>query len=110
MEFDSVAVCDDFLSGVELSSIRDMRKCVGEARVTWGPHPFHLLLIDFAGTHVDDYNLLYVAVTRARRQLIMSNTLDCLLALAREYHFYLPPLSDHSLVIIPPPQAGVGYW
>lgn len=47
----------------------------------------------FVGRKVDECNLMYVAVTRARYQVIMSETLHRLLKLAGEYHLYPSSLS-----------------
>ncbi|XP_051889779.1 F-box DNA helicase 1 isoform X1 [Pristis pectinata] len=43
-----------------------------------------------------DWNLLYIAVTRAKRRLVMSRSLECLLSFANEY-FLKPELTTNLL-------------
>ncbi|XP_062929133.1 F-box DNA helicase 1 isoform X2 [Mobula hypostoma] len=43
-----------------------------------------------------DWNLLYIAVTRAKRRLVMSRSLECLLSFASEY-FLKPELTTNLL-------------
>ncbi|XP_056429197.1 F-box DNA helicase 1 isoform X2 [Hyla sarda] len=67
MEFDIVEVTDDFV------------------KVSCARHNLERLQITFAPSVEDEWNLLYVAVTRAKNHLTMTKSLENILTLAGEY-------------------------
>ncbi|KAG8576840.1 hypothetical protein GDO81_009996 [Engystomops pustulosus] len=66
MEFDTVEVTDDFI------------------KVPFARHNLERLQISLASV-ADEWNLLYVAVTRAKKHLIMTKSVENILTLAGEY-------------------------
>ncbi|CAN2389609.1 18, partial [Pristimantis euphronides] len=67
MEFDTVQVTDDF------------------AKVPCARHNMERLQLTFAGLAEDEWNLLYVAVTRAKKHFTMTKSIENILTLAGEY-------------------------
>ncbi|XP_069834993.1 F-box DNA helicase 1 [Dendropsophus ebraccatus] len=67
MEFDTVEVTDDF------------------AKVPCARHNLERIQIPFAALAEDEWNLLYVAVTRAKKHLTMTKSIENILTLAGEY-------------------------
>ncbi|XP_075713610.1 F-box DNA helicase 1 isoform X2 [Rhinoderma darwinii] len=67
MEFDTVEVTDDF------------------AKVSCARHNLERLQIPFAVLAEDEWNLLYVAVTRAKKHLTITKSIENILTLAGEY-------------------------
>ncbi|XP_023774678.1 F-box DNA helicase 1 [Cyanistes caeruleus] len=76
-EFDSVWVADDF---VQISSMSSQNPWISPSLAGQVPE--------------DEWNLLYVAVTRARKCLLMSKSLESLLSLAREHFLRVELLSE----------------
>ncbi|XP_058718762.1 F-box DNA helicase 1-like [Poecile atricapillus] len=74
-EFDSVWVADDFVQIPSTAFLRRASDALGQI-----PE--------------DEWNLLYVAVTRARKCLLMSKSLENLLSLAREHFLRVELLSE----------------
>ncbi|KAM4747278.1 F-box DNA helicase 1 [Rhinophrynus dorsalis] len=67
MEFDTVQVTDDF------------------AKIPAARHNLERLQIPFTVSVEDEWNLLYVAVTRAKKNLIMTKSIENIITLAGEY-------------------------
>ncbi|XP_030325376.1 F-box DNA helicase 1 [Calypte anna] len=77
MEFDTVLVADDFVQVPSLGGDFQRRN---NFHIAWYPE--------------DEWNLLYVAVTRAKKYLLMSKSLEHLLALAGERFLRVELMSE----------------
>uniref|UniRef100_A0A8C9WAB5 F-box DNA helicase 1 n=1 Tax=Scleropages formosus TaxID=113540 RepID=A0A8C9WAB5_SCLFO len=88
LEFDTVVVTDDFV------------------KVPCARHNLEQLVRIESGLQEDEWNLLYVAVTRARRRLVITKSIKNILTLAGEY-FLRTELTSSLLTNGQPPQCSV---
>ncbi|CAI5786563.1 F-box DNA helicase 1 isoform X1 [Podarcis lilfordi] len=79
LEFDTVQVADDFTSSISLTVMQQAFERIPILRTS--------------ATSEDEWNLLYVAVTRAKRRLIVPKLLTQILTLAGE-HYFQPVLTS----------------
>ncbi|XP_068805134.1 F-box DNA helicase 1 isoform X3 [Struthio camelus] len=77
LEFDTVLLADDF---VNVPCITGNQQRISRFNIGMYPE--------------DEWNLLYVAVTRAKKCLLMSKSLEHILALAREYFLRVELMSE----------------
>nr|XP_028601782.1 F-box DNA helicase 1 isoform X2 [Podarcis muralis] len=79
LEFDTVQVADDFTSSISLTVMQQAFERIPILRTN--------------ATSEDEWNLLYVAVTRAKRRLIVPKLLTQIITLAGE-HYFQPVLTS----------------
>ncbi|XP_034983475.2 F-box DNA helicase 1 isoform X1 [Zootoca vivipara] len=79
LEFDTVQVADDFMSSISMTSVQPAFERIPIFRTN--------------ATSEDEWNLLYVAVTRAKRRLIVPKFLTQIVTRAGE-HYFQPELTS----------------
>ncbi|XP_078091965.1 F-box DNA helicase 1 isoform X2 [Mustelus asterias] len=109
------SVADSTSADIVFGTVHKAKGC--EFDMVWITHDLvkvpgyghdHRILLEFKIDAVPDidWNLLYIAVTRTKRRLVMNRSLECLLSFAGEY-FLKPELTSSLLVegILPNCQA-----
>lgn len=94
LEFDTVVLTDDYLEGAERSNYGE--NVDYSKNVIKQDNCHNCIFLNLAKCPEDEHNLLYVAVTRTKKQLFFNDTVPKVLSLVNE-HFVVPSVMVSSL-------------
>ena len=94
LEFDTVVLTDDYLEGAERSN--NGEDVDYSKNVIQQNNCRNCIFLNVAKCPEDEHNLLYVAITRAKKQLFFNDTVPQVLSLVKE-HLVVPSVMVSTL-------------